>query len=145
MMPAFGRRSRERLATLHPRLKGVLIAVMESATDARDDDFSVLTGRRGRAEQTEAVATGHSRAPWPESAHNCPIPGDGPKDEWPEDTGGLSRAADLAPWPIVWEDVGRFQHLAGRVMQQAAMMDVRLVWGGDFRSFKDWGHFELDE
>ena len=145
-MPRFGERSRARLATIEPRLRGVLIAVMSTALNTRDDDFSVLTGRRGKADQDEAVALGRSHASWPDSAHNCALADDSkPPHLWAEDPDGLSLAVDLAPYPIDWQDVERFHHLAGRVMQQAAVMDVGLRWGGDFRHLKDLGHFELVE
>ena len=62
-----------------------------------------------------------------------------------------SRAIDIAPYPIDWNDLGRFQYLAGFVLAIAEMNDIKLRWGfdwdmdGDFRDqkFYDAPHFEL--
>ncbi len=67
-MPTFGARSRRHLQTLHPSLSSVLEAVIQ------DVDFTILCGRRGKAEQEEHRATGRSQVGWPYSKHNCPEP-----------------------------------------------------------------------
>ena len=144
-MPRFGKRSRAALETVRPELREIVEAVMHLASDDRDDDFSALTGRRGRDAQEDAYATGNSGAHWPESAHNCPVVGSpGPPEDWPEDPARLSRAIDLAPWPIDWLKAERFHYLAGRIMLEAARRGVPLIWGADFRSLADLGHFELE-
>lgn len=144
-MYSFGRRSSGLLETVRPELREIVLAVMAVSDSDRDDDFAVIGGRRGRDAQEEAHAMGYSGAHWPDSAHNCPVRGStGPRVGWPEDPEGLSRAIDLAPWPIDWRKLERFHHLAGRVMQEAARRAVPLTWGGDFRSLADLGHFELE-
>ena len=140
-MPRFGKRSRAQLDTIRNELREIVEAVMAAAPD--DRDFTVLRGRRGKADQNEAHAMGYSGAGWPDSAHNCAVRGPGPRAGWGEDTHALASAVDLAPWPIVWEDTHRFHHLAGRVLHEAARRGVPLVWGGDFKSLADLGHFEL--
>lgn len=149
-MPTFGARSQRELATLDPRLATVLRAVIRFA------DFTILKGRRGRAEQNEAVATGASQLEWPKSSHNCAIPDDGiPRSEWREDPQGLSRAVDIAPWPIDWKDERQFAYIAGRIIQEGIGQGVRIRFGGDWdedgqgnwrdpdNSFNDMPHFEL--
>jgi len=149
-MPSFGPRSRRELATVDPRLVSVLDEVIKHT------DFTVLTGRRGRSAQAEAVATGNSSKPWPKSMHNCPLPEDGvPSSEWREDPQGVSKAVDIAPWPIDWKDERQFAYLAGRVVQAGLSMGVKIRWGGDWdgdgqgvwrdkdESFNDMPHFEL--
>lgn len=137
-MPTFGARSQRELATIDPRLAAVLLVVI------REEDFTILKGRRGRADQHEAKATGASNADWPDSNHNCPIPEEGVlRSEWREDPDGRSKAVDLAPWPIDWDDRIRFAVLAGRMLQEAANQGVRLRWGGHFKRLIDMPHFEI--
>lgn len=149
-MPSFGARSRRELATVDPRLVLVLEELIKHT------DFTVLIGRRGRAAQAEALATGASTKPWPKSTHNCPLPEDGvPSSEWREDPKGLSKAVDIAPWPIDWKDHEQFAFLAGQVIATGRALGVRVRWGGDWdmdgqgvwrdpdESFNDMPHFEV--
>lgn len=151
-MPTFGRRSKEQLNTVRPELRKILGNVIQYT------DFTVLCGRRGIRGQTEAYSTGRSNVRWPDSAHNCPIPdSDLPRHEWREDPEGLSRAIDIAPWPIDWEDKIQFAYLAGSVISEARTMGIKLRWGGDWdmdgqcnhresrKSLNDMPHFELVE
>ena len=120
-MPAFSRRSRARLATCHPDLRRVLEAAI------LDTDFAVLCGHRTQEEQESAYAAGHSRARWGQSKHNSQP----------------SRAVDIAPYPIAWDDPGRFRSLAEVILHHAHVQGVSLRWGGTFRSLVDMPHFEL--
>ena len=55
-------------------------------------------------------------------------------------------AVDLAPiigGRVAW-DWPPFHELARAMKQAAAAEGVAIVWGGDWRTFKDGPHFELD-
>jgi hypothetical protein len=62
-----------------------------------------------------------------------------------------SRAVDVAPYPIDWNDFKRFYHFAGIVRAVAHQRGVKIRWGGDWDSdfdfkderFLDLPHFEL--
>jgi len=62
-----------------------------------------------------------------------------------------SLAVDVAPYPIDWENTNRFFYLAGLVEGIAAMMGVKVRFGGDWDSDKDFSdqkfndlvHFEI--
>lgn len=109
----------------------------------QDTDFTVIWGARGREAQEEAFRTGHSTKRWPDSKHNAEPP-------------NLSNAVDIAPWHaekphIRWNAEREFVYLAGRMMQAASMLGVRLRWGGDWDMDQDLydknlpfdlGHFE---
>lgn len=128
-MPRFGRRSKERLATCHEDLQKVFKEVIKHV------DCSVLCGYRNEEDQNKAVASGHSKAQYPDGRHN----------KKPSD------AVDVAPYPIDWEDTERFTLFAGFVLGIAKSMDIDLIWGndwdGDFETkdtnFRDYPHFEL--
>ena len=132
-MPAFGRSSREKLNTCDP----FLIEIMEEAIKVMD--FTVLEGIRGREDQEKAFREGRSKAKYGESKHNS----------FP------SRAIDIAPWPIDWEDAEAFVLLAGVVMAVAHRLGYGdlVRWGGDWDSdrrtkderFRDYPHYELSE
>jgi peptidoglycan L-alanyl-D-glutamate endopeptidase CwlK len=122
-MATFSKVSEERLRTCHEDIQAVCRAVIH------DFDFSVLCGYRGEEEQNAAYSDGKSRLRYPASAHNKKP----------------SRAVDLAPYPIDWNDEERFHELAGRILETAALMGIVMKWGGHWKTFKDMPHFEIPE
>lgn len=130
-MPSFGKASKERLATCHPKLQLVANAAIKRT------DFSILCGHRGKQEQNDAVNRGTSQLAWPKSKHNKKP----------------SLAFDAAPYPIDWDNIARFQAMAKIILEEAKRLDVKLRWGADWNQngqwadekFRDWPHFELAE
>ena len=122
-MPKFSEVSQSKLATCDRQIHHVLHAAIGFT------DFSVLCGHRGKVSQNEAYANNKSQLQWPDSKHNKKP----------------SLAVDIAPYPIDWEDIERFCFLAGVILTVAKLFDVPLKWGGDWKTFKDHGHFELDD
>jgi len=133
-MPRFSARSRAKLDTCHPDLQKVFEAVIKNF------DCTILTGHRSQEEQDEKFTQGLSKVKWPDSKHNS-VP---------------SRAVDVAPSPIDWEDRERFTYFAGYVLATAHSMGIDLRWGGDWNQnvgthrdglkdnrFDDLPHFEL--
>lgn len=128
-MPRFSARSLQNLDTCHRDLQQVFNEVVLHI------DCTILEGHRGEAEQNEAVRKGTSQIKWPDGMHNK----------------SPSRAVDVAPWPIDWENRRRFTLFAGFVLGIAATMDIKLRWGGDWNQnwdptdqrFHDLPHFEL--
>lgn len=100
----FGAKSLERLATCHPDLQRICHELI------KEMDVTVLCGHRGEEEQNLAYRQGKSRLRWPLSAHNS-IP---------------SRAVDLAPYPIDWNDRPRFLRMQGRVRRIAEELGIEL-------------------
>lgn len=113
--------SLERLATCDKRLQMLVVAVNAEMPVA------VLVGRRGAQEQNQAFHDGRSKLKWPHSKHN-----------WTP-----SRAVDLASLPVNWSDLDAFKRLADVVKRKAAELGIKIVWGGDWETFKDYDHFEL--
>ena len=128
-MPKFGKRSKERLATCDERLQRVFNEVINYV------DCSVLEGHRGEREQNKYFAEGKSKVQYPLGRHNAKP----------------SRAVDVVPYPIDWDDRERFHLFAGFVLGIAYSMDISLRWGGDWNqnfevddnNFDDFPHFEL--
>jgi len=90
-------------------------------------DFSVTCGYRNRDDQNKAYENDRSSKQFPYSNHNV----------FP------SKAVDIAPYPIDYKDIGRFQFLAGVILTIAQQKRIKLRWGGHWKSFKDYPHFEL--
>lgn len=130
-MREFSKASKEKLATCHPDLIRLFEAVLQVM------DCSILCGERDKDAQDEAVRTGHSELPYPQSKHNRKP----------------SEAVDAVPYPIDWKDNARFYFFAGVVMTIAKQMGIKIRLGCDFNgdlnfsndTFKDLVHFELVE
>ena len=128
-MAAFGRASKENLASCVPPLRQVFEEVVKHF------DCSIVCGRRGKADQEAAFASGTSKARWGQSPHNR-VP---------------SMGVDVYPYPINFGDRDRFHLFAGFVLGIAKGMGVTLRWGGDWdqdtqtndNDFDDLAHFEI--
>jgi peptidoglycan L-alanyl-D-glutamate endopeptidase CwlK len=122
-MPSFSDSSKSKLSTCHPKLQALFNEVIKYR------DCIILCGHRGQAEQIEAYQNGRSKVKWPNSKHNKKP----------------SLAVDVAPYPIDWQDKERFIRFAGFVEGVASQMGIKIKWGGDFSTFFDGPHFQLEE
>lgn len=120
-MPSFGAASKKSLAQAHPLLQQLFTEVI------KDFDCKVLDAQRGRAKQEEAFKRGNSRAHFGQSPHN-----------W-----SPAIALDVVPYPIDWNDLARFRKLGALVKKKAAALGIPISWGGDWKSLKDYPHYEL--
>ncbi len=128
-MPYFGQKSRDNLASCDERLQKVFNKVI------KDIDCSVICGYRGKDEQEKLFLTKKSELKYPSSKHNS----------------SPSRAVDVIPYPVDWDDREQFSYFAGYVLGVAKGMGVVLRWGGDWdgdnrlsnNNFDDLPHFEV--
>lgn len=126
-LPKFSQRSLNHLNGCHPLLRRLMLSVVE------ETDISILCGFRGEKEQNEAFERGTSKLKWPKSKHNI----------------SPSMAVDAVPYPVDWHDERRFREMGQIVKQHWERIPVderlgySLSWGGDWKSFKDFPHFEL--
>jgi hypothetical protein len=128
-MPRFGTRSRNALHSCDERLKKVFNEVIKTV------DCAVLEGHRDKVKQNKYYKEGKTKLQYPLGRHN----------ELP------SRACDVVPYPIDWNDRERFHLFAGFVLGIAKSMGINLRWGGDWdqdwevndNKFDDFPHFEL--
>ena len=138
-MARFSNLSRERLASCDTRLQLVMNKVITLF------DITVLEGHRSVQRQTELYAQGRT------------VPGqivttiDGirrrGKHNWKP-----SKAVDVAPYPLDWNDRERFVYMAGLILGVAHANGIDLRWGGDWdedndlkdhNSPMDLPHFEV--
>ncbi len=128
-MPTFGATSIANRDTCHPDLIRLADEVIKHV------DFSITCGHRGQADQDKAFAEGKSKVKYPNGEHN----------KMP------SKAMDVAPYPVNWNDNEAFTLLSGVFLGVASMMGIKIRigsdWDGDFNtlehSFKDRPHIEL--
>jgi len=130
-MPSFSTKSGLILADCDHALQQICDKVIKSY------DFTVLEGHRSNERQDELFRQGKSKLRAGQSKHNI----------------HPSRAVDIAPYPVDWDDTKRFFLLAGFMFQAAADLNIHIRWGGDWngnwdhtdQSFHDLPHFEIAE
>ena len=128
-MPKFGRRSRENLKTCHKDLQKVLNEVIKTVA------CSVIEGHSSKERHTKLYEEGKTKVRYPKGRHNAEP----------------SRAVDVVPYPVDWNDRERFHLFSGFVLGVASRMGITLRWGGDWNmnfevddnKFDDFPHFEL--
>lgn len=130
-------RSEDNLAHVHPDL----VKVIEGAAQT-PQAFEVVYGIRTLAAEADAVATGHST-----TMHSRHLPQ--PNYPTVADPKGLSCAVDVAAITngnvnfAPGHEAQVFGQIASQIKASAEECGVPITWGGDWHSFKDWGHFEL--
>ena len=123
MTRKYSERSLKNLNGIHPDLRRVIDRALEDSPL----DFVVIEGLRTLARQKQLMASGASK-----TLNSRHITG---------------HAVDLVPigpngkaafdWPL-------YDRLGPAVKAAAEKEGVDIVWGGDWTSFKDGPHFELD-
>jgi len=115
-----GSRSLQNLSGVHPDL----VAVVKRAIEITGVDFTVIEGIRNISRQRELYKAGKST-----TMNSRHITG---------------HAVDMVPWPVDWNDLERFEVMSEAMKSAAEELEIPIVWGGDWKSFYDAPHFELD-
>ena len=123
----FGKRSKERLKGVNPKLVNVLNELIKIM------DVTIIEGLRTEARQMELLAQGKSKTKYSKHLEG--------------------KAVDLAPYPIDWEDRERFHYMGGMIRGIGKQQGVDIRWGGDWdsdgeikdNSFDDLVHVEIKE
>lgn len=117
-----GARSLKRLEGVHPDL----VKVVKRAIEITDVDFTVLEGLRDLKRQKVLFAQGATT-----TLNSRHITGHA------VDLGAMVGGSVRWDWPL-------YHRVADAMKRAAAELNVPIVWGGDWRTFKDGPHFELD-
>jgi len=115
-----GTRSMQSLSGVNPDM----VAVVEKAIEITEEDFSVIEGIRSLDRQKQLLKDGKST-----TLNSRHITG---------------HAVDMVPYPVDWKDLKRFEKMAKAMKKAAEELDIPIIWGGDWKSFYDAPHFELD-
>ena len=130
-MPKLGKRSRQRLKGVDPKLVNVLNEVCKYF------DITIIEGLRSQERQNQLVEEGKS------------------KTKFGKHVQGL--AVDIAPYPIDWDARDDFHYLGGFLLGIASQIGGKIRWGGDWNAssqfkgqrttkdnnFDDLVHFEI--
>lgn len=114
----------------HPKFSPTLRLLLMEAIKDSPIDFSVIETVRTIEKQKEYVAKGTTKTL--KSRH---IPD--------TNKSGYSEAADIAPYPINWQDISRFKKLSEHIKKKANQLGIPITWGGDFKTLVDMPHYEL--
>ena len=152
-----GSRSRKNLIGVHPNL----VRVVERAIQLTTVDFLVLEGVRSRDQAW--INWGKGRTATQCRAAGVPTKYAQPnmsKVTWLRDPlnskhclqrDGFGHAVDLAPFPVVWDDLSKFDAIARAMLQAATELKIGVRWGADWdqdgkpreRGETDSPHFEI--
>ena len=120
MTYVLGARSLGSLSGVHPDM----VAVVKRAIEITGVDFTVIEGLRTVERQRTLLNDGKST-----TMNSRHITG---------------HAVDMVPWPVDWNDLERFEVMSEAMKTAAEELEIPIVWGGDWKSFYDAPHFELD-
>ena len=119
---ALSQRSKDRLKGVHPDL----VKVIEEAIKESPLDFSISEGLRTKERQKVLFDSGKSQTM--NSRHI---------------TGHAIDFAVIKDGEVTW-DFKYYQLVADHIKEVAKALDVPIVWGGDWKSFRDGPHIELN-
>ena len=127
MSYSFGKTSLARQEGVHPLLR----QCAERALSYGIMDLTVppLGGKRTTDQQRGLVAAGVSQTL--DSLHRI------------QKSTSFGHAIDLLPYPVDWNNLTRFNMMASLMFRAANELDIPLEWGGHWKSFKDYPHFQL--
>lgn len=114
----------------HPKFSPTLRLLLMEAIKDSPIDFTVLETVRTLERQKELKASGKSQTL--KSRH---IPS--------SNISGYCEAADIAPYPINWQDLNRFRKLSEHILKKANQLGIPITWGGNWKSLVDMPHYEL--
>ena len=123
MLKTLNKKSIDRLSGVHPDL----VAVVQLAIQLSDIDFQVIEGVRSKARQEQLVKAGASK-----TLNSRHLTGHA------VDLAALVNDSIRWDWPLYFK-------IADAMKKASSQLKIKIVWGGDWRTFKDGPHFELSK
>ena len=131
-------------------LEGVdarLVSVAKRAIQITKQDFVIIEGLRTREQMMINYGKGRTAAQL--AKFGIPASYAKPKEAkvtWLNNpfasNHASGKAIDVVPYPVDWNDIGKFRTIADAFKQAARELGVSMVWGGDWTK-KDYPHFEV--
>lgn len=115
-----GQRSKRNLEGVHEDLVRVVVLAFELSPV----DFTVIEGLRTPERQAELMKQGFTRTL--KSRHI------------------VGQAVDIVPLPVDWKNPEPFKMVAKAMKDAAKELGVKITWGGDFKSFIDMPHYQIE-
>jgi len=123
MAKTLNKKSLDRLSGVHPDL----VAVVKLAIELSDIDFQVIEGVRSKARQEQLFKAGASQ-----TLNSRHLTGHA------VDLAALVNDSIRWDWPLYFK-------IADAIKKAATQLKIKIVWGGDWKTFKDGPHFELSK
>lgn len=142
-MPKFGVKSKAALATCHPDLQILMNEVIKTY------DCIISYGYRSPEEQFELYKKGRKliAGVWVKVGPTVTY-----KDGYKKKSNHNSKpsmAVDVTPYPLNWKDYAEFKKMAKIILDTAdrlykeGKIKSKIGWGGNWKVFKDYPHFEI--
>lgn len=146
----FSQRSKDALKGVDPRM----VRLMEAAILTTPIDFTVIEGVRSQATQQKYYTWGRTvvnpntgkLAGKPFGKRVTNRDGVIKKSEHQVKASGYGEAVDICPFVnggLDWDNDRNFHIIAAHIKKVAAVMGIRITWGGDWRDPYDAPHYEL--
>lgn len=146
-MFSFGEQSLKKLEGVHKDL----VKVMKLAITNSPYDFKISNGVRTSAEQYALYCQGRTvltdkKGNKLKKVTNCD--GITKKSNHQVKADGFGYAVDIAllnpnnPKEVIWNDIAMYTKVANHILKIAKEQGVNLEWGGNWKDFKDYPHFE---
>lgn len=127
-MYKFSQRSLNNLKGVHP----LMVNLMHECIKTSPIDFVITEGVRTAERQKELFKQGKSKCDGVKNKSNHQIKAD-----------GFGHAVDLYPLPIQYKDAKPYIVLSKHIKKIANELKIKIRYGGDFKSLKDYPHWEL--
>lgn len=139
-MPKFSKRSIDNLNTAHDSLKLVFNEVI------KEFDCTVIYGHRTPEEQFELFKKGREKVDgwWTVTDKSKVVTNLDGVNKKSKHNYYPSKAVDVVPYPLDWNNTARFKQLAEVVKAKAKELGIEIEWGGDWMSFKDYPHYQIN-
>jgi peptidoglycan L-alanyl-D-glutamate endopeptidase CwlK len=124
----FSKRSIDNLKGVHP----LLVKLMHACIQDPPVDFTITEGVRTATRQMELYQTGRSKC---DGVHK--------KSNHQKKADGYGYAVDLYPLPIQYKDMKPYILLSKHIKDKAKELGIKISYGGDWKTFKDYPHYEL--
>ena len=135
-MPKFSRRSKDNLETADQKLQDLFNEVI------KEYDCTIISGHRSPEEQFELYKKGRTLVDgkWTKTGKTVTnLDGYTKKSKHNHFP---SKAVDVVPYPVDWNNLKRFEEMGRVVKAKAAEMGISIEWGGDW-AMRDYPHFQV--
>ena len=110
----------------HPKLKKLMLEAIKTSPI----DFTVIETVRTLEKQMYYLKKGTTK-----TLRSRHIPS--------TNKSGYCEAVDIAPYPVDWNNIKRFVQLSEHIKKVAKELKISIEYGGDWKSFKDYPHYQL--
>ena len=137
-MYKFSKRSRDNLSTASTNLQKLFNEVI------KETDCTVICGHRSPEEQFELFKKGRENKnfKWVVVDKSKVVTNIDGRAKKSNHNYLPSKAVDVVPYPLDWNDISAFKKLGEVVKRKAKELGIKISWGGDWQTLKDYPHYE---